>query len=136
MINTIGGLPMKKVYNCLECGQENLWGHSKINKYCNNACQREYEYKQRIKAWLTEGKSWKTQVPQWPKRYLAEVNGRKCSVCSLEDWMGKEITLEVDHIDGRHYNNNVENLRLICPNCHSQTDTYKNKNKGNGRKYR
>ena len=48
----------------------------------------------------------------------------------------KKIVLEVDHIDGLHYNNTVDNLRLICPNCHSQTDTYKNKNNGNGRKYR
>ena len=46
------------------------------------------------------------------------------------------ITLEVDHIDGDYLNNNVDNLRAICPNCHSQTKTFKNKNKGKGRKLR
>ena len=48
----------------------------------------------------------------------------------------KEINLEIDHTDGNAYNNVPSNLRLICPNCHSQTSTYKNRNKGNGRKLR
>lgn len=46
------------------------------------------------------------------------------------------IPLELDHIDGDHENNVEGNLRLICPNCHAQTPTYKNKNKGRGRESR
>lgn len=65
-----------------------------------------------------------------------QVEGYRCSVCNLDEWQGKKIGLEVDHIDGRHYNNTINNLRFMCPNCHSQTDTYKNRNKGNGRGYR
>jgi predicted HNH restriction endonuclease len=42
----------------------------------------------------------------------------------------------MEHIDGNSSNNKVTNLCLLCPNCHSQTPTYKNKNKGNGRHYR
>jgi len=125
-----------QTYNCLECGQESPVSHQKRNKYCSNSCQREYEYKKRVKEWLHEGISWKTGIPKWAKRHLADVNGKQCSVCHIDEWQGKEIVLEVDHIDGLHYNNNVENLRLICPNCHSQTDTYKNRNMGNGRSYR
>jgi 5-methylcytosine-specific restriction endonuclease McrA len=44
--------------------------------------------------------------------------------------------MDLEHIDGNSLNNNLENLSLICPNCHSQTATYKGANKGNGRYYR
>ena len=60
----------------------------------------------------------------------------KCSCCDLETWQEKEIVLEIDHIDGNSDNNLLDNLRLLCPNCHSQTKTYKNRNKGNGREKR
>lgn len=53
---------------------------------------------------------------------------KQCSICKLDKWLNKDITLEVDHIDGNYLNNTKENLRFVCPNCHSQTDTYKNKN--------
>jgi predicted HNH restriction endonuclease len=44
--------------------------------------------------------------------------------------------LELEHKDGNGENNDLKNICLLCPNCHSQTATYKNKNKGNGRHYR
>lgn len=47
--------------------------------------------------------------------------------------MGQPIPIELDHIDGNPENNELDNLRLICPNCHAQTPTYKGANKGNGR---
>ena len=47
----------------------------------------------------------------------------KCEECSLVEWNGKPIPLELDHIDGNHYNNEFSNLRIICPNCHALTDT-------------
>lgn len=43
------------------------------------------------------------------------------------------LPLEIDHIDGNSENNSEENLRLICPNCHSLTETYRGANRGNGR---
>lgn len=60
------------------------------------------------------------------RRALAEIGTPlRCVVCGLEDhWLGSEITLEIDHINGRHNDNRPENLRLLCPNCHSQTETY------------
>lgn len=47
-----------------------------------------------------------------------------CYECSLKDWRGNPITLELDHIDGNNRNNTLVNLRLLCPNCHAQTSTY------------
>jgi ssDNA-binding Zn-finger/Zn-ribbon topoisomerase 1 len=51
------------------------------------------------------------------------------------DW-SKPCTVEIEHKDGNYKNNRPENLTLICPNCHSQTLTYKGRNKGNGRWHR
>jgi 5-methylcytosine-specific restriction endonuclease McrA len=50
--------------------------------------------------------------------------------------MDQEIPLELDHVDGNAGNNQIENLRVLCPNCHAQTPTAKGKNRGNGRKTR
>jgi hypothetical protein len=60
-----------------------------------------------------------------------------CSICSIVNWNGKFLSLHIDHIDGNPRNNAITNLRLLCPNCHSQTDTYcgKNVNKNKKRNY-
>lgn len=48
----------------------------------------------------------------------------KCAICGLSMWSGKPIVLQLHHIDGYNHNNSLENLQLLCPNCHSQTDNY------------
>ena len=48
----------------------------------------------------------------------------KCSICGITEWNGKTLSLELDHINGINDDNRLENLRFLCPNCHSQTDTY------------
>ena len=60
---------------------------------------------------------------------LIHLRGRKCENCGLEQWQGQDIPLQVHHIDGNHYNNVLDNLQILCPNCHAQTDTYAGKNK-------
>jgi len=62
------------------------------------------------------------------KRIILEQGG-KCNHCGIDKWNNKPITLELEHIDGNHSNNNRENLEAICPNCHSQTDTWRGRNK-------
>lgn len=51
-----------------------------------------------------------------------------CSECGIDTWRSKPIVLQIDHINGIHDDNRLENLRLLCPNCHSQTDTFCGKN--------
>lgn len=54
----------------------------------------------------------------------------KCNECGISDtWNNRQLKLHLDHIDGNTRNNKKENIRLLCPNCHSQTDTYTGKNK-------
>ena len=54
----------------------------------------------------------------------------KCIECgNTGEWNGKPITLQLDHVNGVYNDNRVENLRFLCPNCHSQTDTFRSKNK-------
>ncbi|MGD0664878.1 MAG: HNH endonuclease, partial [Rhabdochlamydiaceae bacterium] len=60
----------------------------------------------------------------------------RCHICQNNTWMGKPIGLILDHIDGDHANNSIENLRLVCGNCDMQLPTYKSKNRGKGRAFR
>jgi hypothetical protein len=129
-----------KTFNCLTCNKECIFdSHRKANKYCSLSCQQRYQTNERIRQWLEEGKDWNLGIPAWvkaPYGYLAQTRGYACEICGISEHNGKPIVLECDHIDGLHKNNNPDNLRLVCPNCHSQTETYKAKNTGNGRTYR
>ena len=53
----------------------------------------------------------------------------KCIKCGISEWMGLPLSLHLDHKNGRNNDHRIENLRFLCPNCHSQTDTYAGKNK-------
>lgn len=52
----------------------------------------------------------------------------KCAICGTTEWNGKTLSLELDHINGINNDNRLENLRFLCPNCHSQTTTYGSRN--------
>lgn len=62
------------------------------------------------------------------KNHLIYLRGHKCEKCGNTEWQGQLIPLEVHHIDGDRLNNVLENLQLLCPNCHAQTENYRNKN--------
>jgi len=118
---------------CLHCSKQVIKTRNNTGKYCSNTCQKNYESKQKLESWLSDNEKVGKRIV---RKYLVERDEDKCSVCGVDHWLNKPINLEIDHIDGDAYNNVPMNLRLICPNCHSQTATYKNRNKGNGRKMR
>lgn len=64
------------------------------------------------------------------RRLIKEkVKEYKCEMCGNTEWMGKRIPLELHHINGNHSDNRLENLQLLCPNCHALTINYRGKNK-------
>lgn len=72
-------------------------------------------------------------IPRLKERLIREsLLEYKCQICGISEWQNKPISLQLDHINGCNTDNRLENLRLLCPNCHSQTDTYAGKNKNVG----
>lgn len=79
---------------------------------------------------ILEGKHPHYQTYKLKKRLIAEsLKENKCDICGLTEWLGKPLNMELHHIDGNKYNHKIDNLMMICPNCHSQTDTFRAKNK-------
>ncbi len=66
------------------------------------------------------------------KKHLIKEKGHKCQNCDLTHWLNELISLEVHHIDGDSSNNDVNNLQILCPNCHSVTENYRGRKNKNG----
>jgi 5-methylcytosine-specific restriction endonuclease McrA len=125
-----------KIYQCLNCNKDCIWSRAKANKYCDPKCQQEYQYKTYIIEWkqgTQNGAKGQGEISGYVRRYLFTKFENKCCECGIDSWQGKHISLEIEHKDGNSLNQTEENLILLCPNCHSQTPTYKSKNRGNGR---
>lgn len=73
---------------------------------------------------LYETGSWDDLPLTFKKRKVLEEQNGVCAICGINDWQGNPLTLQFDHINGHKDNNSRENIRFICPNCHSQTKTY------------
>jgi hypothetical protein len=118
-----------KVYTCLHCSNEftRKYYSSTPPKYCSNRCQHD----RRIIASNEGFDQGEVVYFETQKRILTERFGYQCATCSINEWHGQTLVLQVDHIDGDPGNNKGGNLRLLCPNCHSLTPTYKGGNKNN-----
>lgn len=118
---------------CINCNIQFPY-NNKYSKYCSLKCQNLYQtdiIKEQIR-----NSQYKSTGRQMIYETLCDDFGNKCSLCGLDgnNWNGKSIRLWVDHIDGYANNNQYYNFRLVCPNCDSQLDTCRAKNKGRGRK--
>lgn len=120
---------IKEIHFCLNCGKPAR------NKFCSYKCHRENKQKDIFQK--IENGDVTLHFKQY-KKYLIHKHGEKCMKC---EWNEKnpitnKIPIELEHIDGNSENNNLKNLELLCPNCHSLTKTWGGANKGNGRKKR
>ncbi len=94
----------------------------------------------KIRTWLETGDigmSVNTTVRGVIREYILHEQNNRCSICDMENiWNKQQLNFILDHIDGDASNSQRNNLRLICPNCDAQLDTYKSKNKASARNAR
>lgn len=119
----------KETPKCILC-------QKKVSNSYNVYCSKECEIKHKREKSDKKIKSGLNTDSGALKSYLLRKRKRECSICKNTEWMGKEIPLIMDHIDGNSENNDLGNLRLICGNCDMQLPTFAGRNRGNGRHYR
>lgn len=120
--------------NCANCAAP-LGTHQ--YKYCSSACQQKRHFT--IRSMNLESGSYVTNsCNRFIRRYLVEKHGERCTRCGWDERHPRtgKVPVEVEHIDGDYKNNHPSNLTLLCPNCHSLTETYRALNRGRGRPYR
>jgi hypothetical protein len=124
----------EKVF-CFNCNKEIINIHRK--KFCNVKCQSEYKHKESYIEFLNNNEKYCVgyYTPKNFKDFFLKEQNNKCAICGIEPiWMNDILVFVLDHIDGDCSNNKRENLRLICPNCDSQTKTFKSKTKHSKRR--
>ncbi len=130
------GISTSRDTPCPACG-EMVSGQSTYHSKCWGPARRE--------GWIAKFEDGDPEiasrtygVAQWAKDYLLEKHNRTCVLCGwgeLHPVDGRPL-VQVDHIDGNALNSQISNLNVICPNCHSMTASFGNRNRGNGRKRR
>jgi len=126
----------KKCLNC-DCDIKN------VNTYCSNKCQQDFQYNKKLERWKNNEfdgnkRRHKYALSNIVRKYIFNKYNHKCSKCGwneINQYTGN-VPLEIDHIDGNYLNSVEENLRLLCPSCHSLTEFYGSRNKGRGREFR
>jgi len=111
----------------------NKWTNT--GKFCDNKCQAKFRtniQNESNKKLLLEGRLTLRSTIKKTLLYMGKEH--KCDICGITDWLDKPISMVLDHINGKANDNSIDNLRFLCHNCDSQSDHYKGRNKGNGRK--
>lgn len=123
---------------CLFCGKE----IDCKKKFCSNKHQADYKHREYIQRWKDGGEDGLVGaygISNHIRNYLLEKNNYKCEICGWGEinTFTNTVPLEVHHIDGNYTNNKEENLQVLCPNCHSLTETHKSHNKiGRSKRYK
>ncbi len=120
-------------FKCIHCGKERKIRpkSQSRNKFCSTGCHAEYRWLNETKPRLLS-QGCRNSDHNTVRRLLKELQGDRCAKCGTSSvWCEEPLTLHIDHIDGDCDNTVIDNLRLLCPNCHSQTQTYGSRNKRN-----
>lgn len=120
--------------SCISCGKTVPRAGQ---KYCSSRCQHTYQFTIRANA-LERGSYSTYSCNRFIRKYLVSKIGERCSRCGWAERHPRtaRVPVEVEHIDGNWQNNRPDNLTLLCPNCHSLTETFRGLNRGRGRAYR
>lgn len=123
-----------KVSICRFCGERFNVGKNCGGIYCSNRCQQRDKSECLLLSWLAgEEPGWTgkaAQLKDFVRRYLHETRGTACFECGWDKRhpVDGSVLTEVDHIDGNAKHCLPENLRILCPNCHSMTPTFRRRN--------
>lgn len=137
-------MPIYRTYNCLDCGKLNEHKPNTKEKYCNLSCMHSHHKKVFIEKWLNGtidpiktysgvNNTTSTHI----RKYLFEECAKKCVKCGWGELNQKTglVPLQINHIDGDSTNNLRKNLEVLCPNCHSLTDTFGRHGRGRNKRY-
>lgn len=123
-----GEIKVLEEFTCLYCGTTHKIQCLQDRKFCNNKCQSEYKWENEFLPKILSGNA----SSHLCKKYLLKKYGNVCMICGHGPiWNNKKLVMQLDHINGNSDKNFIINLRLVCPNCHSQTETYGSKGHGN-----
>ena len=122
------GKPLAEVARILEMKYDTLSKHLKIlgETYQLNPNRKGILHKESRKTWQELLVSNCSNSLKRKRLIEDKVKEEKCEICGLSEWMGKPIPLELHHKDLNHYNNDINNLQILCANCHMQAHNYCN----------
>jgi hypothetical protein len=129
------GVPRMEIARILRCRYQTLksridkWGLAHLKNQQRRGREHPEGYKP-AKLFLDKDSKFIGSSKLKKKLILEGIKKEQCEICSVSNWMGRPLPLELDHINGDRFDNRLENLRILCPNCHSQTPTNSGKNIG------
>lgn len=130
----LSGIPRFEIARRLKCKYDTLksridkWGLSHLKNQSSKG-QKKAKSRVHVSQHLIYGSTihtYRLKQKLWRDSYKE----KKCEQCGITEWQGQPVPLELDHINGDRWDNRLENLRILCPNCHALTPTNSGKNVG------